>query len=53
MERMKSVNLKLPDHLFKEVEKIAKKKGQSKSSLIRFVVAEYIEREKEREKNIN
>ncbi|ADQ42064.1 CopG domain protein DNA-binding domain protein (plasmid) [Caldicellulosiruptor acetigenus I77R1B] len=52
MEKMKSVNLKLPEHLFKEVEKLAKRKGQSKSSLIRFVVAEYLEREKEKQKEI-
>ncbi|ADQ42062.1 CopG domain protein DNA-binding domain protein (plasmid) [Caldicellulosiruptor acetigenus I77R1B] len=52
MEKMKSVNLKLPLELFKEVEELAKRKGQTKSGLIRFVIAEYVEREKTKHSKI-
>ncbi len=37
------VNVYLPEDLEKRVEKVAKKKGLSKSALIRLAVSEWIE----------
>lgn len=45
---MKAINLKLPEELYERVKKIAEKKGQTVSALIRLATAEYCEKEEKK-----
>lgn len=44
--KMRTVNLRLPEDIFNEIGELAKKKGLTKSSLIRVIVVEYLEKQK-------
>lgn len=44
--KMRTVNLRLPEDVFNAVGELAKKKGLTKSSLIRVIVVEYLEKQK-------